>query len=426
MTKKNVFVVAPDELHWAELTTVAGVGEEIAIHPLLDADEVVHTPEIDAEMLLANARAQLDAFRGPVDAIIAQWDFPTTMIVPILCQERGLRSPSIDAVVRCGHKYWSRVAQRDAIGEMTPAFTLIDPMSPDAADTIDLPFPFWMKPVKSFASQLGFAIHNRAELDAALKTTREEIARLAGPYDDLARIAGVPDEVRAIGGMYCIAEELLVGVQVAHEGFVQGGEVVFHGTLDMEREDNAFTRFVWPSQKPDSVIERMEDATRRLLTHIGYDDGCFNAEFLWDPETDRLSFIEVNPRISQSHSPMCVWVDGRSNHEVAIDVALGREPLFDPGAGDYAVAAKFMEHVPRDGVVERAPEPDELAALEGRYRPAIIQMLAEPGQRLSELLEHDAYSYCYADVYMAAHSREELLKRHDALVSNLPFEVGAG
>lgn len=422
---KNVFVVAPEDVHWSELQTVAGVGDWLQVHPLLSSDDVVHVERIDVRAVLDKARAQLDAFQGTVDGIIAQWDFPTTMLVPILCNERGLPSPKLEAVVRCGHKYWSRVAQRDSIGEMTPRFTLVDPFSDTAADDIDLEFPFWMKPVKAFASQLGFAIHDRAELEDALEKTRAQIRRLAEPYDEILEAAGVPDEIRALGGMYCIAEELLSGVQIAHEGFVLDGDVVFHGTLDMEREHNAFTRFIWPSQKPDTVITRMEDATRKLLKHIGYDNGCFNAEFVWDPETDRLAFIEVNPRISQSHSPMCMWVDGRSNHEVAIDVALGREPLYDPGSGEYEVAAKFMEHVAQDGRVARVPSESEVEELQARFAPAIIQVLVEPGEKLSEMLDQDAYSFCYADVYMAAHSRDELFRKHDALLDSLTFEVKA-
>jgi biotin carboxylase len=420
---KNVFVVAPDEIHWEELSTVAGVGETVQVHPLLDVKDVVHVERIDVEHLLDKARRELDAFAGSVDGIIAQWDFPTTMLVPILCQERGLRSPSLAAVVRCGHKYWSRVAQRDAIPEHTPRFQLVDPFDDGIVDRMELEHPFWMKPVKAFSSQLGFKIESREDMEHALRETREQIERLAQPFDRLLKQAEVPEEYRVLGGAYCIAEEYLGGLELAHEGYVQDGEVVIHGTLDMVRENEVFTRFVWPSEAPDAVLARMEDATRQLMQHIGYDDGCFNVEYFWDRETDRLTIIEVNPRISQSHSPMCMLVDGRSNHEVAIDVALGRRPMFDPKRGSCAVAAKFLERTRRDSIVRRTPTRMEITGLKAKYPTARVEVEVEEGQRLSELLDQDAYSFKYANVYMGASDREELLREHEALLSELPIEL---
>ncbi|HJL18553.1 MAG TPA: ATP-grasp domain-containing protein [Sandaracinaceae bacterium LLY-WYZ-13_1] len=420
---KNIFVVAPDEVHWEELQTVSGVGETIQVHPLLRPSDVVHVEDLRVKELLAKARAELDAFGGSVDGIIAQWDFPTTMLVPILCRERGLRSPTLDAVVRCGHKYWSRVAQRKAIPAHTPKFQLIDPFDETVGDRLELEYPFWMKPVKAFSSQLGFRIGSREDLEDAMAKTREEIERLAAPFDRILQEAEVGDEIRAIGGAYCIAEQYLSGLEVAHEGYVQDGEVVFHGTLDMIREEEVFTHFLWPSSKPDAVIERMEDATRELLTSIGFDDGCFNAEYFWDPDTNDLFIIEVNPRMSQSHAPLAMLVDGCSNHEIAIDIALARRPNFDPNRGRYAVAGKFLERVRQDGVVKRVPTEVELADLRSRFPSSTICVEVDEGQRLSELLDQDAYSYKYAEVYMGAENREKLLEQHQALLESIPFEI---
>jgi len=419
---KNVFVIAPTKLHFEELKTVRGVGDRFHLIPLLDVADVVHVEELRLRHVVDKARAQLDAFGGSVDAIIAHWDFPTTLLAPMLSHERGCRAPSVDAVVQCGHKYWSRVAQRRALGDETPRFALVDPFDPRAIEGTPLPYPFWLKPVKAFSSQLGFRVEDRAGFERALTEIRAAIPRIARPYDELVKEAGVSEELRAIGGQYCLAEEYLGGFEIAHEGRVFRGEVTFHATMDMIREDEVFTRFEWPSSQPARIHRRMEEMTAAVLKEVGYDDGCFNAEYFWDRETDALRLIEINPRISQSHAPLAMLVDGQSIHEVAIDVALGAPPSFEPGAGEHAMAAKLLHRVRRDGVVRRVPTDEELAALERRFG-AFIEVTPSEGDRLSDLLDQDAYSYVLASVYMGADSREELLTRYRALLDALPLEV---
>ena len=176
---RNVFVIAPTKLHFEELKTVRGVGERFHLIPLLDFADVVHVEELHIGRVVDKARAQLDAFGGRVDAIIAHWDFPTTLLAPMLSRERGCRAPSVDSVVQCGHKYWSRVAQRRALGDETPRFALVDPFDPDAARNTELPYPFWLKPVKAFSSQLGFRIESRLDFERALEEIRAEIPRIA-------------------------------------------------------------------------------------------------------------------------------------------------------------------------------------------------------------------------------------------------------
>jgi biotin carboxylase len=418
---KNVFVVAPSDIHWHELATVAGAGDRIHFHPLLD-EGVVHTERYDIPALLEEARAILDGFEGEVDAVITQWDFPMTMLVPLLCEERGLRSPSLDAVVRCAHKYWSRVAQRESLPDLTPAFELVDPFASDAS-AIDLPRPFWLKPVKAFGSKLGFRIEDDEQLERALGQIREELPAIAEAFDQLLREAGVSERLQRVGGRYCIAEELLGGVMIAHEGFVLDGEVHFHGTLDMVRDQDSFVRFQWPSGAPDRVHARAQEISRRFLEHIDFGAGCFNVEYFWEPDTDELAMIEVNPRISQSHSMLCVLADGRSNHAIAVDVALGRRPRYTPGAGRYRLAAKVLLRTTEDGRVLRTPTESELTTLERELGGAEIAIDAQEGQRLRELPDQDAYSYLVAFAYIGGDSERELLEKRATLIERLPLEI---
>jgi hypothetical protein len=178
----NIFVLALDDLQRGELNTIEHA-DRYAFHGLLDHDSLIHDDRPDFEALLERAPAQLAAFPGSVDAIIAHWDFPTSVLAPILAADLGLPAPSLESVLTCEHKYWSRLEQARVAPDVVPDFAVFDPFDDQALDAIDLDYPFWVKPVKAFASQLGFEIHGPEELHDAVTTIRAEIGRFASSFD---------------------------------------------------------------------------------------------------------------------------------------------------------------------------------------------------------------------------------------------------
>ena len=427
---RNVFVPALTETQRQELQTVKHAAD-CNFHGLLDTDRLVDAPDLDFDELLAGIRKQLKAFDGSVDAIIAHWDFPTSVLVPILCKEFGIPTPSLESVFKCEHKYWSRLEQEQSIPEMIPAFCSFDPFSDDPLSQINLEFPFWIKPVKSFSSQLGFRIENAEEFHEAMEIVRAEIPHMGKPFEQALMHADVPEHIRRATSYTCLAEEIMSGVQAAPEGSVFNGEVQVHGILDMGKDEEGRTidRLYYPSTFPRDVQERMVKACKRFLGHIGFDNGCFNAEFMWDRERDKLWLIEFNTRISQSHSEMFIAVDGMSNHEVAIDVALGDRPAMPHREGSSNIAAKFiLSRFEEDALVTRVPSRAEIDVLKARFPGLVVLVDVKPGMRLGELPNQDSYSWHVATLYLGASNREELDARYRECVESLQFEyvpVGA-
>ncbi|MFD6397618.1 acetyl-CoA carboxylase biotin carboxylase subunit family protein [Nocardia sp. NPDC060249] len=421
---KSVFVPGLTELQRGQIGTVDIAGG-MRLHELLDYEALVEAEEFDFEQLLDRARTELRAFDGEVDAIVAHWDFPTSVIVPILAAEWGLPSPSLDSVIRSEHKLWSRVLQRESVPECVPEFSAFDPFDPDALDGIDVAFPFWVKPVKSHSSQLGFAVHDPAEFAAATETIRAEIGRIAVPFDQALAHVTVPEEIRVAGGRTCLAEQIVTGIQAAPEGSMVRGEYRVHGVFDMRKDStgHSFSHLDYPARTvPESVQQRMVEVTERYLRHIGYDNGCFNSEFMWDEDTDKLWLIEINTRISQSHSDLFAKVDGTSNHTVAIDVALGRLPQMPYRKGDFAVAAQCMVPHYEDGVVARVPDESQIAALQRRYPGTVVRTEVQAGERLSELPNQDPYRYQLATLYIGAGDHAELEQRYRDCLEAMPFQ----
>ena len=219
--RKNVFVLGLDEVHAQNLRTIPDA-DRFRFHELLHADEIVYLEEYDIDAKLDEARRILDKADGTIDAVIGHWDFPVTSMVPILCREYSLISPTLTSVLTCTHKYWSRLEQQKAAPEATPKFCAVDPFDDRAPDRIELDYPFWIKPVKGYASILGFYIAGREDLDKALAQARQEIRRLGEPFTRFLERVERPREIHEVDGNHMIAEEIIGGRELARAGHRHG------------------------------------------------------------------------------------------------------------------------------------------------------------------------------------------------------------
>lgn len=423
---KNLFIVGLDPFHLHQLETLARAGEYRFVS-LISYEKIKCGSSFPVREFLEQAPRLLADYPGRVDAIVGYWDFPVSTMLPILRERQGLRGPSLEAVVMCEHKYWSRMKQQEVIPESIPAFQHVDPFDPEAVRACSLDYPFWLKPVKSVLSYLGFMIRDEREFKTALAKIRKGIARYAVPFNYILNRTEMPAEIRAVDGYRCIAESLISeGRQCTLEGYAQDGEVHVYGIIDSVREgkhQSSFSRYQYPSILPQQVQQRMIVTTQKLIKHLAYCDAPFNIEFYWDDRCDLIHLLEINTRISKSHCPLFKMVDGEYHHDVMIDIALGRTPRFPHRRGRYATAAKFMVRCYRDGKVLGVPGPEDVKRLRERFDGAEVQVNVMPGMRLSELRDQDSYSYEIADLFIGADSHEELLANYREALTMLPFHI---
>lgn len=424
--RKNIFVLCLDDFHLRDLERIPD-RDNFRFHGLLKLDELRGKSGQEIESAIARAEEVLDGFDEPVDAIISYWDFPVTAIAAILCEKFGLPSPGLEPVLKCAHKYWGRLEQSKHIPEVTPGFCAVDPFAQNPFQDISLEFPFWIKPVCAYGSVLGFRINNRREFDQALEIARRKIGRIGDSFNTvLARVD--TSALAGVGGNHMIAEELLQGIELAPEGFAQRNEVNIHGVVDMVRSPNhkSFKCYRYPSSHLRRIQTRAIDATKTLMRGMGYDNGCFNVEYFWDRDTDEMRIVEVNTRISQSHSNLMFKVDGMSNYEVAIHVGLGDKPGFEHGGGQFRIAAKFLlrRFDPDDALCLSAPGESALARLHQRQPETTVFIRAHEGMRLSDFAEQDPYSWLLAELVIGGDDIHDLDRKFDEASALLPFEFG--
>jgi hypothetical protein len=419
---KNVFVVGLDERNH-EILRRTPTGRDCRFHQLLSLDEL-QTGEVDIDQLIDKAEKVLDDFPDTVDAICGYWDFPVTLLVPILCERRGLPSASLESVVRCEHKYWSRLEQRKVIDEYPP-FALVelngDPTVPDPPG-----YPMWLKPVKSASSELAFHVLDEKDFGEAVSELREGIDRIGRPFEQILSRVDLPPEISEVGGRTCLAEGALHGVQAAVEGFVYRGDVVVYASLDSVDYPGspAFLRHQYPSGLSEEVRGRMADVSERVIRQVGLDNSTFSVEFFYDPVEDGLNLLEVNPRHSQSHAELFELVDGVSNHERMLLLSLGRDPRMTAEArGEFAVAAEwYHRRFGDDGVPVRVPTEEEVAELERSLPGVSIEIVPEEGRRLSDMGAQDSYTYELAKIAIGAEDETAMRAKYERCVEALRFE----
>lgn len=422
---RNVFVLGLDD-HNHEVLQRLPDADQYRFHPLLTIDELQDGENILLRELLEKAQTQLENFEGSVDAVIGFWDFPVTTMVPILCRRfGGLRSASLESVVKCEHKYWSRLEQQKVIDEH-PRFGLVD-LERDTEPPAGVDFPMWVKPVKSFSSDLAFSAANITEFREVLPQIRAGIGRIGVPFEILLEHLELPREIADAvgGGQACMAEESVSGRQLTVEGYRYHGRTHTYGVLDSVTgdDDSSFIRFQYPAPIPERITDRMDDITDRILNQVGLDDTTFNIEFFWDEETDALNVLEVNPRHSQSHAELFEQVDGTSNHQAMVRLALGQDPQMPHRAGAHPMAAKWFLRRWEDGVVRRHPTDEDIAALEREMDGVTVDVIAHRGDRLSELFDQDSYSYKIANIYTGGADEADLTAKFERVVAALPFEI---
>jgi biotin carboxylase len=317
---------------------------------------------------------------------------------------------------------------KEVIPDHVPKFTAFDPFDDDALSRIgeaDLRFPFFVKPIKSSGSRLGFRIDSPEDFDFARDRLQAEIGLISEPFNAVLEKAELPDDIAAIEGHYCMAEQVIGGRQCTVEGYVHDGEVVTYGTVDSIRYPQvlSFFYYLYPSTLPPRIQEKMAEISRTIMSHIGYDNAGFNIEYYWDEVQNKIWLLEINTRIAQSHCDLFEIVDGVSHQQVTVDLGLGRKPDMPHREGEKNVAAEFFYRVFfRDATVARAPSRAEIEVAAEQADGTRIVSYLKKGMQLSDLPEQDAYSFAVASIWMGASKQSKLLWNYEQVMKKLNYE----
>lgn len=424
MEKKKVIVIGIDEFNRYELSQIENY-ERYEFITLLDPYKIQNKEQIDVEEIIQAVTKTIKDHDYNIDGILTFYDFPFTLVTFYLCEKYGFTGPSLMSGLKCEHKYWSRLEQKKAVPEHVPAFDEIDPFQPRDIEELNVSPPFWMKPVKTHSSRLGFKVSNESDFEEGLTRVKKNIHGFAEPFNYMFYKQELPEHIRKIDGFHCLTEDVLKGHQCTLSGYVYQNEVVTYGVVDSLFYEQApsFLCYLLPSGLPDDVQQQLDEIAKKIMSHIGFNNSPFNIEFFYNKDTGEIKILEINPRISQSHGYIYNMVKGHSNHQVLVELALGERPNFVRNKGKYEYAAKFQYRIFHDGKVKELPTQQQIKEVEAQYPDAAIHINVKKGDILSNLKIHDPFSYCIGEILLAARSKKELFDKYDQIRKQLNIKI---
>jgi biotin carboxylase len=343
-----------------------------------------------------------------IAGVVSTDDYPGAALAAVLAKKLGLPGPEPSVVLICQHKYFSRLAQSKIVPEAVPPFAVVD-VAEDAPLPETIFFPAFVKPVKSFFS-IGA---QRIDTQTALIEAKRHWLELDDFFLPLERMlerhAGI-----SFGTMRLIAEGVLKGRQVTVEGYAFGGEVGILGVVDSLFYPGtlAFSRFDYPSSLPEGVQERMREIARKLMKGLGFDNGLFNIEMMYDAEADRIGIIEINPRMASQFADLYEKVDGTNSYEILLDIGMGLLPRPRHRQGAHSFASSIVLRTFEDCRVQALPSEEDLANLAALYPDARMEVHATLGRKLSDELQ-DGISFRYAIVNLGGSDLQDVLARFE-------------
>jgi biotin carboxylase len=412
---RTILVVCATHRDHRELPLLAPPGINFIFHDYAStALEDLINARAAEECLVADPLAEieriLELIKGrDIAGVISTDDYPGSALAAAVAKRLGFPAPEPEVVLVCQHKYLSRVAQEKHVPDAVPPFALIDvangtPLPPTLA------FPIFVKPVKSFFSIGAETISSEADLAVRLPRWRELDEFFLPLERMLEHYAGM-----RIGTKRLIAEELLKGEQVTVEGYVFGGKATIMGVVDsiMFPGTRAFARFDYPSALPKSVQAPMAKIATTVMEGLGFDNGLFNIEMMYDRETGQIAIIEINPRMASQFADLYEKVDGTNSYQVLLDIAQGREPTFARRQGRYGFAASCVLRSFADCRVEAVPSVEDVKRLTTLYPDTRVELHAVPGKNLSDEL-HDGQSYRYGILNLGGRDLADVLRKFAA------------
>ncbi len=356
-----------------------------------------------------------------VDGIFSSSDYPGAIVAAAVSERLGLPGPSAASILRSAHKYYSRIAQREAAPESTPWFELVDPKLPRGGLT-GLHFPCFIKPVKGAFSVMSGRLDSGDDLDSFL--SKPALAEFLTQYVFLFNrlVRGLSDLEHS--GNHFIVEDLLKGRQVTVEGFATENAVEILGIVDSVRHPGtrSFVRFDYPSTLSRRVQARMREVAVSVVRELKLKHTLFNIEMMYDLRRDRVFIVEVNPRMCGQFADLYEKVDGRSGYDVALALAVGEPPPPKIEKTGYRVASSFPMRIFEPARVADAPSLEQIAEVEQRFEGTRIWPESAKGDVLDdfESLE-DGRSFRYAVINLAAANWDALFLRFDEMTRALGY-----
>jgi hypothetical protein len=355
-----------------------------------------------------------------LDGIISSHEQFGALSASMLASKMGLPATATAGVLNAQHKALARdILERELPHANVPYESF--PYTVKHAREIALPFPFFVKPVKAAYSVLARRVEDFDDLRRHLTFQPWEkyiIKRLVRPFNDVVQRLAATD----VNGHYMLGEQLISGLQVNVDGFVERGEVTVLGIVDavMYPGTDAFMRWEYPSRLPPQWCDKIRETAAAVVRALKLDHGLFNVELRICSHSGDCKVIEVNPRLAAQFSDMYELVDGINLHDIALKLAMGLSVDATKKSMPDKCATSFV-YRRFDGQPQRhfpsAAQRRELARFDPRAQLVVFPKRGNELKRELKWLQ----SYRFACLNLAAESESALMEKYKRASAMLGF-----
>ena len=356
-----------------------------------------------------------------IAAVVSTHEQFGALAASLFAEKMGLPGTPLKGLLTAQHKYLARQIHRAVMPDNVPPFCGFR-YDADVTNAITIDYPIFVKPVKAAFSVLAKRCKDEAALRAHLKFRIWEkiiIKRLTWPF----RRVSVKHIDCEIDADCFIAEGCVDGaLQFCVDGYAHNGKVAILGTVDsvMYPGTNAFMRFEYPSQLAANHVEKLEAVAKRAVEAVGLAHGLFNVELFFDPKTERITIIEINPRMAGQFSDLYERVDGKSLWALELDLALGKAPVWPHREGKFRSAASFVFREFGDAIKQPPPEHEQRWLTKTYTDAKLFLDIKHSTSRARETKWLGTYRY--ALVHMGGTDHDDLMTRFANVCEHLDFD----
>jgi biotin carboxylase len=386
-------------------------------------DDLFNFPGV-LKLLSLNIHAVIDEIvlkykNEKIDGVLSTDEYIGVILAAVVAKRLGLPGPEPERILVAQHKFYARKIQRGVVPSATPHFTLIPH---DREVNLPLSFPIFVKPVKGTYSILARRVENFNDLRSYLRIgvlERFLYRMVTRPFNDLLRSY---TSCRTDANHF-LGEEVIAGMQVTVDGYAYRGKTEILGIVDsvMYPKTGAFERFEYPSRLGSGVQERLAALARSFIRGMRFEYGLFNIEMFYNPETGDAKIIEINPRISYQFADLYEKVDGFNLYDLLLSLALGENPLFRKGKGDYRNSASFVLRTFQGRRLKASPDREQVQRLRRQFKDARLMLYGKRGYSFAREIRMVG-SFRYAVINIGAASHQDLLRRFKSARDQLPFQ----
>lgn len=419
---KHIALICPTPMDKSQLARLSDrIKDKYEIETIESSDDLIEFNVLEfIDQLVIKLKT------NSIDGICSANDYPGILIAAALVNELKLPNGyNLLGTYRCSHKYYSRIIQSKIVPEACPEFfTLID----EDSFELSLPYPIFVKPVKSCLSQNAQRINNQQELKELFNKTKIQyhLKTFVRPFNQLIE-RYLSKNIFEKDASYMLAEELLNGHQFTVDGYVIGMDnVIILGMTDTIMHSNkvSYLRFDYPTNILSlSIQERVKDICKRTIKGIELQNSLFNIEFYYNEASNEIKIIEINPRQVGLFADMYEMIEGQNTYEIMMALSTGQISSFKPLKPRYKHASSIMLHLPDFKspvtVIGVPSKENKDTVLKEFPMVSLITVTCEEGM---QLIPEDRLTYGYGYINISGNSIEEINENFELVKQRLDFK----